>query len=210
MKKFILTTLVLTFVFSLDLSAQVTTGTILGMVKDPSGAVIPGVQIVITESSKGISKTFVTGDTGAFTAPFLIPGTYDISAEITGFKKQVQTGVVLQVDQKARVDFTLEIGATSETVTVEAAAPLVKATSSELGEVIEGRAVRELPLNGRNFAQLVYLSPGITPGNKEKTSPAPAPSIREALPTSMPSAVKPTAMPGWSTASTTTNTLLTR
>ena len=166
MKKVIFTTLASILVLSLSSVAQVTTGTILGTVKDPSGAVIPGVQIVITESSKGLSKTFVTDDTGSYTVPFLVPGTYDVSAEITGFKKQVQTGVILQVDQKARVDITLEIGASSETVSVEAEAPMVKSTSSELGEVIEERAVRVLPLNGRNFATLVYLSPGITPGQQ--------------------------------------------
>ncbi len=166
MKKVVLTTFALVLLLSVCASAQVTTGTILGTVKDPSGAVIPGAQIVITESSKGFSKTFVTDDTGSYNAPFLIPGTYDVSAEVSGFKKQVQTGVILQVDQKARVDITLQIGASNETVSVEAEAPLVKSTTSELGEVIEERAVRELPLNGRNFASLVYLSPGITPGQQ--------------------------------------------
>jgi len=150
----------------LNAMAQVTTGTILGTVKDPSGAVVPGVEIVITESSKGISKTYISDAAGAYTAPFLIPGTYDVSAEITGFKKQVQTGVILQVDQKARVDFTLELGSSGETITVESSPPLVRTASSELGEVIEQRAISELPLNGRNFATLVYLSPGITPGQQ--------------------------------------------
>jgi len=162
----ILAVSILIMAFGLNAMAQVTTGTILGTVRDPSGAVVPGVQIVITESSKGISKTYTTDTSGAFTAPFLIPGTYDVSAEITGFKTQVQTGVILQVDQKARVDFTLEIGSSSETISVESSAPLVRTASSELGEVIEQRAISELPLNGRNFATLVYLSPGITPGQQ--------------------------------------------
>jgi hypothetical protein len=166
MRKTTLAVAVLVLLVGSSAIAQVTTGTILGTVKDPSGAVVPGVQIVVTEISKGISKTYITDDTGAYAAPLLIPGTYDVSAEITGFKKKIQTGVILQVDQKARVDFTLEIGATSETVSVEAAAPLVKTTSSELGDVIEERAVEELPLNGRNFATLVYLSPGVTPGQQ--------------------------------------------
>ncbi len=103
MKKLILTASALILLLGLCVSAQVTTGTILGTVKDPSGAVVPGVTIVITESSKGLSKTFVTDDIGTYTVPFLVPGTYDVSAEITGFKKQVKTGVILQVDQKARV-----------------------------------------------------------------------------------------------------------
>ncbi len=83
---------------------------------------------------------------------------------MNAFKRQVREGVILQVDQKARVDFTLEVGQVSETVSVTAAAPLVSSDSAELGSVITERAIRELPLNGRNFAQLVYLSPGVTAG----------------------------------------------
>jgi len=166
MKNTFIAVTILIFAFGINAMAQVTTGTILGTVKDPSGAVVPGVQIVITESSKGISKTFVTDGSGTYNAPLLIPGTYDVSAELAGFKKEVQTGVIVQVDQKARVDFALQIGAATEIVSVEASAPMVKTASSELGEVIEERAVRELPLNGRNFATLVYLSPGITPGQQ--------------------------------------------
>ena len=151
---------------ALNAVAQVTTGTILGVVKDPSGAVVPGVTVTINETSKGINKSFITDESGAYTAPFLIPGTYTVSVELSGFKKEEKTGIVLQVDQKAKIDFTLQIGASSETISVEASAPLVKTASSELGEVIEERAVRELPLNGRNFATLVYLTPGITPGQQ--------------------------------------------
>ncbi|MBI1791885.1 MAG: TonB-dependent receptor [Acidobacteria bacterium] len=147
-----------------SLSAQVTTGTILGSARDNSGAVVAGARITITETSKGTVQQYSTDDTGAYSAPFLIPGVYSVSAEKEAFKKQVREGVILQVDQKARIDFTLEVGAVTETVSVTAAAPLVRSDSSELGEVIEERAVRELPLNGRNFAQLVYLTPGVTAG----------------------------------------------
>lgn len=146
------------------LRAQVTTGTILGTVRDNSQAVVSGAQVTITEAGKGTSQKFNTDDTGTYSAPFLIPGTYTVTVEMAGFKKQVRSGVVLQVDQKARVDFVLEVGEVTETIDVVAASPIIKADSSELGEVIEERAVRELPLNGRNFAQLVYLTPGVTTG----------------------------------------------
>jgi hypothetical protein len=144
--------------------SQVTTGTILGTVRDNTGAVVAGARITITEQSKGTSQAFVSDEGGSYNAPFLVPGTYQVTAEKEAFKKQLRSGVVLQVDQKARIDFTLEVGQVTETVSVTAAAPLVKSESSELGEVIEERAVRELPLNGRNFAQLVYLTPGVTAG----------------------------------------------
>jgi hypothetical protein len=120
--------------------------------------------VTITETNKGTSLQFVTDDTGSYTAPFLTPGTYSVTVEKAGFRRQVRSGIVLQVDQRARVDFTLEVGQVTETVDVVAAAPLVRSESAELGEVIEERAIRELPLNGRLFTQLVYLAPGITPG----------------------------------------------
>jgi hypothetical protein len=144
--------------------AQVTGGTIVGSVKDEQGAAVPGANVTITEVNKGTVGTYVTGADGSFQAPFLIPGTYDVAVELTGFRKYTHRGVVLQVNQRARVDATLAVGGLTEATEVVGLAPLTRTDSAELGEVIEERAVRELPLNGRNFAQLVYLVPGITPG----------------------------------------------
>ena len=143
--------------------AQVTTGTIVGTVSDPNG-IVPGVNVTIRDENRGTSSTFVTDGTGSYTAPFLAPGTYTVEVGVTGFKKWVRTGVVLQVNQRARVDVTLDVGGIEETTTVVASAPLLRTESSEVGTVIEERAIKELPLNGRNFATLVYLTPGITPG----------------------------------------------
>lgn len=146
--------------------AQVTAGTILGNVHDGTGATVAGATITIKEVSKGTTQTTQTDVNGAFYAPYLIPGTYQVSVDKMGFKKQASENFDLQVDQKARVDFVLQLGAVSESVEVTAAAPLVKSETAELGEVITEKAVRELPLNGRNFAQLVYLAPGVTPGQQ--------------------------------------------
>ena len=155
----------LVVVLAVTARAQVTSGTILGTVTDSAGQVVSGADVTITEVAKDASRKFTTDESGDFNAPFLIPGTYSVTVERQGFKRHVSTGIVLQVDQKARLDVTLEVGELSETTTVLAgSAGLVDTDSSELGEVIEERAVRELPLNGRNFAQLVYLAPGITPG----------------------------------------------
>ncbi len=87
-----------------------------------------------------------------------------VEVNVSGFKKWVRDGIVLQVNQRARVDVSLEIGRLEETTTVVASTPLLRTDSSEVGTVIEERAIKELPLNGRNFATLVYLMPGITPG----------------------------------------------
>ncbi|MBC8165214.1 MAG: carboxypeptidase regulatory-like domain-containing protein, partial [Bryobacteraceae bacterium] len=145
-------------------SAQVASGTILGTVTDGTQAPMPGATITITEVDKNTTQTVQTDDSGNFNVPFLIPGIYTVSATKEGFKKSVSSRIPLQVDQRARTDFSLQLGSVAETIEVSAAAPLVKSESAELGEVITTRAVRELPLNGRNFAQLVYLNPGVTPG----------------------------------------------
>jgi len=144
--------------------AQVTTGTIVGSVKDPQGAAVPGATVTITEVDKGTARTYLTDPDGSFVAPFLIPGTYEVAIEVSGFRKHLHRGVVLQVNQRARVDATLELGGLAEATEVIGLAPLTRTDSAELGEVIEERAVRELPLNGRNFATLVYLVSGVTPG----------------------------------------------
>ena len=150
-------------VWTAPIAAQVTTGTIVGTVTDPNG-VVPGATVVIHEVNRGTSDTVVSDATGSYTAPFLTPGTYRIEINVSGFKKWVRDGVILQVNQRARVDATLEVGRLEETTTVVASAPLLRTDSSEVGTVIEERAIKELPLNGRNFATLVYLMPGITPG----------------------------------------------
>ena len=143
--------------------AQVTTGTIVGTVHDLNG-IVPGATVTIREVNQGTANSYVTDETGSFTAPFLTPGTYAVEVNVQGFRRWRREGVILQVNQRARVDVTLEVGGIEETTTVVAEAPLLRTDSSEVGTVIEERAIKELPLNGRNFATLVYLTPGITPG----------------------------------------------
>src|SRR5258708_38636509 len=144
--------------------AQVTTGSILGTVHEPTGAVVPNATITITDTAKGTISTKLTDSSGDYNVPFLIPGTYTVSVEMPGFKRSVSSNVVLDIDQKARVDFDLEAGGATETVQVNTVPPLLRLDSSELGEVVGKQQVQNLPLNGRNFASLVYLVPGVTPG----------------------------------------------
>ena len=144
--------------------AQVTTGSILGTVHDETGAVVPGATITVTDTGKGTMTTHKTGSDGSYNVPFLIPGTYNVSVEMTGFKRSASNNVVLDIDQKARVDFVLVLGGVNETVEVNATAPLIRLDSSELGDVVGKTQVENLPLNGRNFASLVYLVPGVTTG----------------------------------------------
>ncbi len=144
--------------------AQVTTGTILGAVTDSTGAAVAGAQVTVTNVNRGTTQQYTTDQTGGYTAPFLVPGTYRVQVEKPGFKRETSGDTQLDVDQKARVDFSMQLGQVSETITVEAAAPLVRSETAELGEVVNQHAVEALPLNGRNFAQLVYLVPGVTQG----------------------------------------------
>jgi hypothetical protein len=143
---------------------QVTTGTILGSVHDTTGAAVVGAKVTITETAKGTVSEHNTGDDGDYNVPFLIPGTYSVAVQKEGFKRSVSQNIVLDVDQKARIDVTLQVGQVSETMDVVASAPLVRSESAELGEVVGQRQVQDLPLNGRNFAQLVDLVPGVSAG----------------------------------------------
>ena len=144
--------------------AQVATGSMVGTVVDASGQLVPGAQVTVREVNRNTTTTLTTDAAGVYTAPFLVPGTYEVSVELQGFKSWIRRAIVLQVNDRLRIDAKLEVGTVTESTTVTAESPLVRTDSSEVGTVIEEKAVKELPLNGRNFATLVYLAPGITPG----------------------------------------------
>ena len=143
--------------------AQETTATIAGQVLDGSGAGIPGAKITARNVQTGLERAVTSGESANYSLPLLPIGTYEVSAEKEGFKKVVQTGIVLQVDDHARVDFKLQVGATSDSVQVTAEVPQTETDSSSLGSVIDNRKVVELPLNGRQFYSLALLVPGVAP-----------------------------------------------
>src|SRR5216684_3134211 len=143
---------------------QSDTGTITGIVRDSSAAVIARVKITVTDIGANAEVFSATTDAaGRYTAPALRPADYVLTAEAPGFKKDVRRGVTLQVNQVAVVDFTLEVGQVTEVLEVTEAAPLMHTQSAELGDVVEHRRVVELPLNGRFFVNLVPLTVGVTP-----------------------------------------------
>jgi hypothetical protein len=120
--------------------------------------------VTIRNVDRNTTTSAVSDDNGAYTALFLVPGTCEVQVGLQGFKSWRRAGLVLQVNDRLRIDAALEVGGLEETTTVLASAPVVRTDSSEVGTVIEETAIKELPLNGRNFATLVYLVPGITPG----------------------------------------------
>jgi hypothetical protein len=144
-------------------AAQVTTASVEGTVKDDSGAVLPGVTVTIVNEASGARRDTVTAENGRFRVAALQPGSYDVLAELTGFKAFARKGLTLEIGQEASVDIKLEVGGLTETVAVTADSPLVETTKSSLSQVVETRQIQNLPLNGRNFQDLAMLVPGARP-----------------------------------------------
>lgn len=143
--------------------AQKDTGSIAGTVKDASGGVIIGAKITITDLDRGDTIVSMTNGQGEFAANPLKVGRYSVTVEKSGFKKAVAGPVVVQVQERPAVNVVLQVGHPDEVVTVTAASPLLETQTSDLGNVIDARQVVNLPLNGRNYAQLALLGAGIAP-----------------------------------------------
>jgi len=165
MQSFVLSILLIgAFLFLLTMQAwaQLPTGTFLGVVKDSSGAVVPGTSLTIQSSETNETRTAVTDSGGAYRVPALPIGRYDIKAEHAGFKTETRTGLNLEVGQEAVVDFALQVGTTEQSVQVTGEAQQVNTTNSTLGTVVSEQTLADLPLNGRNYNDLTLLQPGIT------------------------------------------------
>jgi hypothetical protein len=141
--------------------AQSTTAAITGLITDASGASIPGASITVASESTGLNRQTKSGNLGNYTVSLLPPATYRITVTHDGFRPITRSGVELKVDQFARLDFVLEVGAVSDQVEVTANAPLLDSETSSLGEVVDHAKIVSLPLNGRMTLRLVQLTPGI-------------------------------------------------
>ena len=140
------------------------TAQINGTVKDQSGAVMPGVDVTVTQTATGLVRSTVTNESGAYTFPNLPIGPYRLEAALPGFRSYVQTGIVLQVNDSPVVAAVLTVGQVSEAVEVTADAALIETRTTGVGQVIDNQRVLELPLNGREATQLIFLSGMATPG----------------------------------------------
>ena len=145
---------------ALPLVASGPTGTITGTVTDPSGAVVPKAKVIVRNEGTNATRDAETNDDGDYTVALLPPGRYRVAVETTGFRRSVFHGVSLDVDQTVRLDFALQVGATTEEVTVTETPPIVQTDTSTLGQVVNNRMVQELPLNERNFLSFALLAPG--------------------------------------------------
>jgi hypothetical protein len=134
---------------------------ISGRVSDPSNLPVPNARMIVQSATTGVSRSVSSNQQGEYSLPALLPGAYGISVEAAGFKTIQQKSVVLEVDQRARLDFTLAIASTPETITIEGTAPLLNASDASVSTVISNRFVENLPLNGRSFSSLIDLTPGV-------------------------------------------------
>ena len=146
------------------LRAQVTGGTILGTVRDPSGAVVPHASISVKNVETGALRRTLTDSAGAYQIPALPADTYDVEASSKGFKTDVSPGISVTVGAAAEVNFVLTVGSVQERVQITAAPPQLNTTNASMGGLVGGTAVRELPLNGRDWLQLVTLQAGVVGG----------------------------------------------
>ncbi len=147
--------------FSASALAQTTAGRILGTLTDQSGAAVNGAVITVTDTQRGTTRTTTTDDTGNYVVPDLQPGTYKIHVEAKGFKITERPSVPIEVATDVRADFTLQPGQVTEIVTINEDVPLVNTTSSTLGGTLSNKEINDLPLNGRNYENLLQLRPGV-------------------------------------------------
>src|SRR5687767_2051216 len=150
---------------SIALPQATTLGSIVGNVFDPSGSTVPNAEVKVTNTGTGVVRATTTGESGAFQVLSLIPGTYSVEVSSPNFQRQVQDNIRVEVAGAVTLDFRLSVGQVTESVRVEAVAEMLQATEGVISSTIDNKRVVEMPLNGRNFVNLMRLIPGVTRGN---------------------------------------------
>src|SRR5205809_6647164 len=150
--------------------------TMSGVVHDASGGLVPGVSVTAKHTESGLTRTAITNETGSYRLPSLPVGAYEVTAEVSGFKRQVRRGVILAVTQEAVVNLTLDVGDLKEQITVTEEAPLVNTTLSSTSGLVTRDQIKDLPLNGRSFLELMTLNAGVI-ANRSNTTDNNVPSF---------------------------------
>jgi hypothetical protein len=141
------------------------TGTVLGHVQDPSHAAVPGAKVTLHNEQTGINQVYTTGSTGDYIFINQIPDTYDVTVEKSGFHTETTPGLILQVEQTLRQDFTLQVGEVKQEITVQAVAAMLQTDNATIGEVVDSKTMQNLPLNGRDYTTLIYMNAGVIEPN---------------------------------------------
>jgi hypothetical protein len=161
MKKLLSVCLVF-FAAALTVSAQETRGQILGRVTDPTGAVVAGAKIQALNTATGVVTTATSSVTGDYTLPFLVAGAYDITVELSGFKKFERKDITVQIQGVVTLNIALQLGSVTETMEVKSEAPILESQTSSLGQIVDTRRIQDLPVNYDNALMLASLGPGVT------------------------------------------------
>src|ERR1700680_1069081 len=159
-QKFLSLLLCALYIFTLSMLGADPTGTIAGTVLDPSGAAVVGAKVMATAQATGLTRQTTSAGDGGYIFPLLPVGIYTLSTEAAGLRRSDQKGMQVEADKASTVPISLQIGATNETISVEASAELVETRAGALSKVMSQQNIIELPLNGRNAASLVLLAPG--------------------------------------------------
>jgi len=154
----------LLFMLATWCSGQGSSGTFRGVVTDSSGALIPGAAVAARNQATGLTQSAESDSNGSFILSHLPPGTYTVSVSKSGFKLLTRPDLILNLDQQIELDLALSVGANTESVTVTSSTPVLQTHSVDTGQVIETREILDLPLEGRNFLGLVFLTPGVVHG----------------------------------------------
>src|SRR6185437_4130466 len=154
------------------LGAQTATATLTGFITDPSGSVVPGAKVTLTNTATSVSVNTQTNERGFYNFPYVVPGTYSIGVEASGFQSQVHPDITVNVGLTVRTDFSLQVGQTQQSVTVTSGAQMIQTENPTIGTVISQRQVNDLPLNGRNPLALVALAPGVIPQGQAQQNAA--------------------------------------
>ena len=170
-------------IFASSAQAQLTNGDVIGTVTDTSGAVIPGAKVTLTNTGTNIAASTTTNDTGDYTFNLLNPGQYTLTVEANGFRKLVISGFTLAAGDRLRENANMQPGSVEETVQVSSAAPLLQTDSSTVQSTVTEQSVQDLPLNGRNFINLVQMQPGVNAGSPNAISSGQRPNDRAATST---------------------------
>jgi hypothetical protein len=149
------------FFICVPVFSQGNAGRILGTLTDQSGGVMAGATVSVIDTQRGTTRTLTTNQSGEYNSPGLLPSTYTVRAEATGFKTIERTGIILEVNTDLRVDLSMQTGQQNQTITVTEALPLVDTTNAELGGTLQSEIIDSLPMNGRNFQNLLQLRPGV-------------------------------------------------
>ena len=172
MSRYLWMLLIIVILCGHPIAAQVSTGTILGVVQDSSGAVIPGVSVTVKNLDTGITRSVTTDEGGRYTIPDLTLGNYEVEGQLAGFQTEARTGITLTVGREAVVNLALKVGQVSDKVTITEEAPLVESTTAAMSSLVDERTIRDLPLNGRSWDNLALIQPGVVTVGSGQGSPA--------------------------------------